>query len=76
MNRFDPYKARIALRTLNKIRIWPKGIYGYYKRGRVLLKSVMKSGLVDSTMTLCVFMNTIILAMDNYGMDADTQNTL
>lgn len=76
MTKFDPYKARLALDKLSKIRVWPHGIYGYYKRCRVMLKKVMKSGLVDNSMTLFVFMNTIILALDHYGIDPDTQNIL
>lgn len=72
MNKFDPYKARIAIERLNKIRVWPHGIYGYFKRVRVLLKKIMKHSLIENLMTLCVFANTIILAMDHYGIDPDT----
>lgn len=28
MQRFDPYKARLALDALNSIRVWPQGIHG------------------------------------------------
>jgi len=72
MTRFDPYKARIALDSLNKIRIWPHGCYGYFKRWRTLLKNIMKHSLIENLMTLCVFSNTIILSMDRYGIDAET----
>ncbi|CDW78727.1 cation channel family protein [Stylonychia lemnae] len=76
MTRFDPYKAKIALDSLNQIRIWPHGCYGYFKRWRTLLKNVMKHSLIENLMTLCVFANTIILSMDRYGIDADTQSIL
>ena len=69
MVRFDPYKAKIALDNLNAIRVWPHSLYGYFKRWRVLLKRVMKSSFIENVMTLCVFANTIILAMDHYGID-------
>lgn len=76
MTRFDPYKARIALDSLNKIRIWPHGLYGYFKRWRTLLKNIMKHSVVENLMTVCVFANTIILSMDRYGIDANTQSIL
>ena len=76
MTRFDPYKTRIALDSLNQIRIWPHGFYGYFKRWRTLLKKIMKGALVENLMTLLVFSNTIILSMDHYGIDPDTQSVL
>jgi len=68
MQRFDPYKARIALDSLNKIRVWPKGIHGYVKRARVSLKHFMKSTFIENFMTFCVFANTIVLSIDHYGI--------
>ena len=76
MDKFDPYKAELALDSLNAIRVWPRGFYGCFKRWRVLLKKVMKSGFTENAMTLCVFANTIILAMDHYGIDYATSNIL
>jgi hypothetical protein len=72
MQKFDPYKARIALNSLNKIRVWPHSLYGYFKRWRTLLKLIMKSSVVENLMTLLVLMNTIVLAMDHYGIDSTT----
>ena len=69
MQRFDPYKARIALNSINKIRVWPKGFYGKVKRARVALKKLMKGAFVENFMTACVFANTIVLAVDYYGID-------
>ncbi|CDW83739.1 cation channel family protein [Stylonychia lemnae] len=76
MQRFDPYKARIALESLNKIRVWPKGISGYVKRARVLLKHFMKSSFIENFMTLCVFANTIVLSIDHYGIKQDLTDIL
>ena len=76
MTRFDPYKAKLALERLSEIRVWPYGFYGYVKRWRVLLKRIMRHSVIENTMTLCVFANTIILALDHYGIDPATSNIL
>lgn len=76
MQRFDPYKARIALDALSNIRVWPKGCHGYIKRWRVLLKNIMKHPIVDNFMTLCVFANTVVLGLDYYGIDPTTSSIL
>lgn len=36
----------------------------------------MKGAVVENLMTLLVFMNTIILSLDHYGIDPDTQSVL
>ena len=36
----------------------------------------MKSGLIDNFMTLCVFANTVVLAIDYYGIDSTTVSIL
>ena len=66
MSKFDPYKARIAVDRLTFLRVWPKGFYGYFKRARYLLKVVMKSNVIEHVMSLCVFANTVVLAIDHY----------
>ena len=76
MTKFDPQKAKIALDKLNEIRVWPKGIHGYIKRWRVLLKRIMRHAVIENLMTFLVFFNTIILAMDHYGIDAKTSYVL
>lgn len=68
MTRFDPYKARIALNSLNNIRVWPTGFYGYVKRGRVLLKNIMRSSAIEHFLILAVACNTVVLALDHYGI--------
>lgn len=54
---------------LNDIRVWPKGAYGYFKRCRVPLKTFMRGPIVENLMTMCVLANTIVLAIDHYGID-------
>jgi hypothetical protein len=76
MTRLDPYKARIAIENLNESRVWPKGFHGYFKRFRVTLKRIMRSSVVDNFMTFSVFANTIILAIDHYGIEESVTNLL
>ena len=72
----DPYKARIAVERLSEVRVWPYGGHGWFKRTRTLLKNCMRHMVVEHFMTLCVFANTIILAMDHYGIDQATSAML
>jgi hypothetical protein len=76
MTRLDPYKARIAMRALNSIRVWPKGIHGYIKRFRIMIRTLVKSSVYENFFILCVIINTIILTMDHYGIDTAVSNTL
>jgi hypothetical protein len=68
MMRLDPYKARYAIKKLNAIRIWPTGAVGILVRCRVALKTVMVHPIVENILTLLVFFNTIILALDRYNL--------
>lgn len=76
MIRFDPSRAQSALEKLSKIRVWPKGPYGYFKRARSMLKALVKGPLFDNFMTLSVGVNTVVLAMDRYGIDPTTEKIL
>jgi hypothetical protein len=70
--RFDPYKVKIALGSLNTIRVWPQGLHGYIKRARTLLKNFMKGAFVDNLLMISVAANTVVLAVDHYGIDPTT----
>ena len=76
MAKFDPYKAKIALTSLNSIRVWPKGIHGYVKRARTTLKKIVRSSLFENSMTLCVTLNTVTLAIDRPDLDKATNDLL
>ena len=54
---------------INKVRVWPKGWFGYFKKARCALKYLVKHSLFDSAMTLCVLLNTIVMGMEHYNMD-------
>jgi hypothetical protein len=48
--------------------VWPKGFYGLFKRSRVALKNFVRGPFFDNFMTLAVLVNTVVLAMDRYGI--------
>ena len=56
---------------MNFIRVWPTGILGLYKRFRYYLRKLVKSAFFDNLMTLGVLLNTIVLAMDRYGISTE-----
>ena len=61
------------MKFLNKTRIWPKFGFGLVKKGRCLLKMLIKTSFFENFMTFCVLANTIVMAMDKYGQDKDTE---
>ena len=68
--------SRDVITYLNKTRIWPKFAFGYVKKLRCLLKMFVKTSLFENFMTFCVLANTIVMAMDKYGQDKETEAQL
>ena len=65
-----------SIKKLNSLRIWPLFFFGFVKKARCLLKMFVKMSLFDNFMTLSVLLNTIVMAMDSYGIDKDLELTL
>ena len=65
-----------TIKHLNKLRVWPLFFFGYVKKARCLLKMFVKTSLFENFMTLSVLLNTIVMAMDSYGIDKDLEATL
>ena len=42
---------------------------GLLKKARCLLKMFVRTSLFDNFMTISVLVNTIVMAMDRYGID-------
>ena len=60
------------------MRVWPKGGKGFYKRARNVLKKIVTNGFFENSMTFCVLINTITLALDRYNIpkaEADVLTT-
>jgi len=69
-------KSHWVLNQMNAIRVWPKGFFNLVKRFRAFLKMITRLGLFDNFLTACVLINTIVMAMDNYDIDVETQENL
>ena len=46
------------------------------KKVRSVLKISCMNSLFENTMTLCVLLNTIVMSMDKYGIDPETEKSL
>jgi len=64
-------KAEWAVAFLNAVRVWPKGLFGYVKKARCFLKIICKSALFDNSMLIAVLLNTVVMAMESYGLTQD-----
>ena len=69
-------KSLWIIKRLNAVRVWPLFIFGLVKKARVLLKMFVRTTLFDQFMTQSVLLNTVVMAMDKYGIDKDLNDTL
>ena len=53
---------------MNVITIWPKGLYGRYKKVNFFLKVIVNSEAFGNLMTLAVAINAGTMAMEKYNM--------
>ena len=65
-----------CIKLLSAHRVWPTGLFGYFKRAKFLWRIQVKSEHYDNFFTLFVFLNTITLAMEKYGIDKKTEDFL
>ena len=61
---------------MNKMRVWPKGLYNTVKKVRCLMKQFIRLSIFENFLTLCVLFNTIVMAMDSYDIDEKTKTDL
>ena len=61
---------------LNAVRVWPKAGMGLLKKARCLLKMFVRTPVFDNFMTISVLINTIVMALDRYGIDDQEAKTL
>jgi hypothetical protein len=74
MENLEPYKSKKYTKALNKIRVWPKGPYRWWKKLRWIVKRFVLSSFFENLMTISVTINTVGLAVDHYGMDKEFEN--
>ena len=62
-------KSNWVVAKMNKVRVWPKGILNTIKKTRFIMKAFVRTSLFENFLTLCVLVNTIVMAMDSYDID-------
>ena len=56
--------------------MWPKGLYGWVKKFRVLLKMIIKSDLFNNLLMIAVLINTVIMSLASYGITEEFEAKL
>jgi len=75
-------KSGWVIAKMNGLRVWPKGVQNATKKYRASLKVIIRNSLFDNFLTVCVLINTIVMAMESYDItpqrkaDLDFLNTI
>lgn len=69
----DNEKCALIVNKINGHRVWPTGVFGMYKRAKFLWRIQVKSDMYDHFFTFFVFLNTITLALERYGINPDLE---
>lgn len=69
-------KSSWVVSKMSKVRVWPKGCFNTVKKVRFIMKSFVRMNLFENFLTLCVLLNTIVMAMNSYDIDEKTQADL
>ena len=66
----------MILKKINLLRVWPKGFYNMVKKVRCIMKQFIRLSIFENFLTGCVLINTVVMAMDSYDIDAQTEADL
>lgn len=71
-------KATISLESLNSFnyRLWSHGCLGYWEKIQYPISSFIKSKTFNYFIYISIITNTVVLAIDHYGISSSLQNTL
>lgn len=75
-DQLDASKSAAILFNMNTIRVWPSGLHGLWKRIRFVLRKFIKGNFFETFLTLCVLLNTVVLAMEGASTPVETQKVL
>ena len=56
--------------------MWPKGLYGWVKKFRVILKMIIKSDWFNNLLMIAVLINTVIMSLASYGITEEFEAKL
>ena len=69
-------QAESVTNKLNTVRVWPKDHMNIIKKIRAVLKLHCLNPLFEHFMTFCVFINTVVMSMDRYGIEPELESIL
>ena len=69
-------KSKWVLKKMSRVRVWPKGFYNFVKKVRCVMKNFVRFSLFENFLTVCVLINTVVMAMDSYDIDPQTAKKL
>ena len=72
----EPNFAKMVTNEMSEFKIWPQGVYGMYRKFNSMLCKISQSALFENAMTLCVLINTVVLALDRYGIEPEEEEVL
>jgi len=72
----NQYLSEIILEKLNAVRVWPKGFFGLVKKFRCFLKMGIKHDQFGNLMLAAVIANTVVMALNGYGISEDMLKNL
>jgi hypothetical protein len=72
----DYSKSQVIVDEFGWIRVWPTGLYGFWKRIRFVLRLFINGAFFDNFLTTCVLLNTITMAMETPNPSAEMDNFL
>ena len=72
----DEQKSLLVVDLINAHRVWPEGLQGLLKRLRFVIRLHVKAETYDNFFTFFVFLNTITLALQRYGMPKELDEFL
>lgn len=76
MTRFEPRLAKSLTNNFNSFWIWPWGFYGVWKWINTKMVDFVNSFIFENFMTVCVACNTVVLALDRYGISTEEESVL
>ena len=72
----DNDKSLWVIKHINMIRVWPEGLFGIQKRTKSITRSIVKNEFYDHFFTFFVFLNTVTLSLNSYGMSEELEKFL
>lgn len=61
---------------MNLNRVWPKGFYNLVKKVRCFLKQFIRLSIFENGLTVCVLINTVVMAMNSYDIEPQMEEDL